>query len=42
MSGKTSGKNGKLTKQQIMDPVSSEEFRTKVTDELYEGKGVCC
>ena len=42
MSGKNSGKNGKLTKRQIMDSVSSEEFRTKVSDELYEGKGVCC
>ena len=38
MSSKNSTKNGKLTKQQIMDTVSSEQFRTKVSDELYEGK----
>ena len=38
MSGKNGSKNGKLTKKQIMDTVSSEQFRTKVSDELYEGK----
>ena len=38
MSSKNSTKNGKLTKKQIMDTVSSEQFRTKVSDELYEGK----
>ncbi len=38
MSSKNSTKNGKLTKKQIMDTVSSEQFRIKVSDELYEGK----